>query len=73
MRSKIIENELLKTIELLDGAQQDKALAFIKSLLQTEWSGKTLLPFAGSIDANSLNEMSAAIEAGCEKIDAHEW
>jgi len=32
-----------------------------------------LLQFAGSIDPKSIQEISAAIEAGCENIDYNEW
>ena len=35
--------------------------------------GTNLLPFAGQLDATSAKEMTAAIETGCEGIDAREW
>ena len=73
MQSKSFENEFLKNLELLSKEQQDKALAYIKSLLTRRRSQAELLQFAGSLDAKSVREMSEAIEAGCETIDKNEW
>ena len=73
MQSKSFEKEFLKNLELLSKGQQDKALAYIKSLLTRRRSQAELLQFAGSLDAKSIREMSEAIEAGCETIDKNEW
>lgn len=72
MPSKAFENELLKSLGMLTREQQNKALAYIKSLLK-RGNRHNLLQFAGSLDSVSVNEMSKAIEAGCENIDKNEW
>ena len=75
MESKAFENEFLKNLGLLSKEQQSKVLAFVKSLLNRdqETNQQELLKFAGSIDPNSVREMSTAIEAGCENVDKNEW
>jgi len=35
--------------------------------------GRELLRFAGTIEADDLEKMSAAIEEGCEQVDHNEW
>ncbi|MFL6230610.1 MAG: hypothetical protein ACJ741_17705 [Pyrinomonadaceae bacterium] len=35
--------------------------------------GQSLVRFAGMIDRRELDAMSAAIEAGCERIDDRDW
>ncbi|HEX5167783.1 MAG TPA: hypothetical protein VFW11_01315 [Cyclobacteriaceae bacterium] len=73
MKSKAFENEFLKNLEKLTQEQQEKALAYIKSLLKRDSGNERLLQFAGSLDPTSLREMSEAIEEGCENIDKDEW
>ena len=75
MESKAFENEFLKNLGLLSKDQQSKVLAFVKSLLSRDQktNQQELLKFAGSIDPNSILEMSTAIEAGCENVDKNEW
>ena len=75
MESKAFENEFLKNLGLLSKDQQSKVLAFVKSLLSRDQktNQQELLKFAGSIDPNSVREMSMAIEAGCENVDKNEW
>ena len=73
MQSKSIKNEILKNLELLNSEQQDKALAYVKSLLVRKSNNSELLKFAGSLDAESIREMKDSIEADCETIDKNEW
>jgi hypothetical protein len=73
MSSKTFENEFLKSLDSLTKEQQEKALAYIKSILTKSQGEHGLLRFAGSLDANSIREMSEAIEAGCENSDTNEW
>ncbi len=40
---------------------------------QTGVSGQSLRPFAGSIEAEELALMQAAIADGCEQVDVDEW
>ena len=46
-------------------------MAFVKSLLNRgqKTNQQDLLKFAGSIDPNSVREMTTAIMAGCENVD----
>jgi hypothetical protein len=74
MLSKAFEHEFLKSLSLLSNEQQNKVLFYMKALLRTENSSqRDLLQFAGSIDPENIQEMSKAIEAGCENIDKNEW
>lgn len=73
MESKVFENEFLKSLAMLTREQQDRALVYIKSLLKRSSSKQSLLQFAGSLDSDSVREMNAAVEAGCENIDRNEW
>ena len=75
MESIAFENEFLKNLGLLSKDQQSKVLAFVKSLLSRDQktNQQELLMFAGSIDPNSVREMSTAIAAGCENVDKNEW
>lgn len=68
MPSKAFETEFLKNLELLSKGQQDKVLSYAKSLLKGTKNStqQGLLQFAGSIDPKDIQEISTAIEAGCE-------
>ena len=74
MISKSLENEILKSLNLLEKEQQDRVLNYIKSLLKrSKGSQANLLQFAGSFDSKELEQISKAIEDGCENIDKNEW
>ena len=75
MLSKAFENEFLKNLDLLNKEQQNKVLTYVKSLLKRtkDSTQQELLQFAGSIDSKDIQEMNAAIEAGCENVDKNEW
>lgn len=75
MALKAFENEFLKTLELLSKEQQNKAIAYVKALLKRTKSNnhQALLQFAGSFKSKDVEEISSAIEAGCENIDKNEW
>ena len=69
-------DELADLIDRLGSEQRRKLLAFAKSLDSTDTVGESpagLLSHVGLIPSDALNEMRAAIEAGCETIDAHAW
>jgi GTP-binding protein EngB required for normal cell division len=67
------ENELFKKLDKLTQEQQEKAIAYIQALLNQETNKQGLVALAGSIDPASIEEMTKAIEAGCENIDSHKW
>jgi hypothetical protein len=76
MASKTFENEFLKGLDLLSKEQQDKVISYVKALLKRAKSNKLhsgLLQFAGSLNPKDVQEISSAIEAGCENIDKNEW
>jgi hypothetical protein len=75
MLSKAFENEFLRNLGLLSKEQQNKVLSYAKSLLKRTKNSnqQDLLQFAGSIDPKDIQEISKAIEAGCENIDKNEW
>lgn len=74
MLSKAFEHEFLKSLSLLSKEQQNKVLSYINALLRTKNSSQQeLLQFAGSIDPKEIQEISRAIEEGCENIDKNEW
>jgi hypothetical protein len=55
--------------------QQDKVISYIKALLKRTKSNPNsgLLQFAGSLNPKDVEEISSAIEAGCENTDKNEW
>lgn len=75
MASKAFENEFLKSLGLLTKEQQNKVITYIKALLKRTRSNSQhgLLQFAGSFQPKDAQEISSAIEAGCETIDKNEW
>jgi hypothetical protein len=75
MLSNTFETEIFKNISLLSQDQKNKVLAYIKSLVTQPKgsSNKELLQFAGIFNPKDIQEMTDAIEAGCENIDKTEW
>jgi hypothetical protein len=76
MISPSIEQELHRHLALLPVAQQRQVLDFARILSITQpqgAKGSSLISFAGSIPAEELAQMRAAIEADCEQVDVHAW
>ena len=76
MNNVLIESELRDTIQQLPMQQQQQVLEYARSLSKTSLKGVpgvSLLRFAGTIEANDLELMRQAIEAGCERVDKDEW
>lgn len=71
MASKTFENEFLKNLELLSKEQQNRVITYVKALLKRTKTNnqQALLQFAGSFKSEDVQEISSAIEAGCENID----
>ena len=70
------EKEVLKELTRLGSDEQRRVLEFTKSLaapLPKGRRGADLLPFAGAIEREDLQQMAAAIESGCEQVSADEW
>ena len=76
MASITLEKDLIEQVRHLRADQQQLVLVFARALasvLPRGASGQDLLRFAGSIATEDLQEMSSAIEQGCEQVDSNEW
>jgi hypothetical protein len=76
MISPNVEQELHRHLALLPMAQQRQVLDFarILSTIQLQSAnGRSLLSFAGTMLAEGLAQMRAAIEADCEQVDVNGW
>ena len=71
-----LKTEIIRRVEELPLDRQRQLLNEIE-----RWSaagrhgerGAALLPFSGTLDAESAREMTEEIEAGCEAIDPRAW
>ena len=68
-------DEIVARIDKLPPKLQKQVLRFIDSLEPAARGepGTALLPFAGSLDQASAQEMLRAIEDECERVDANDW
>lgn len=76
MISQPIDNEMLELWSRLDGEGRRAVLDFakgVKTPLSEGGVGAEFVRFAGTIDIDDLDRMSAAIEDGCEKVNLDEW
>lgn len=68
-----VPDDIAARVRHLPPRRQEQALAYVRSLESAEAHGgdpEMLTGFAGSITSTELAEMAAAIEAGCERVDA---
>jgi hypothetical protein len=66
---------VLRELERLGAADQQRVMDFVRALRSAEprgTPGSELTRFAGTLSAESIDEMMAAIDDGCERID-DEW
>ena len=76
MTDMLLRKQILHQIDQLNPDQQRRVLDFMRHLDGARphgVDGRTLLKFAGSIEADDLREMTAAIEEGCERVEADAW
>jgi hypothetical protein len=76
MMTKLKRREIIKRLDRLPFEIQIKILDLAEAAAtssQKGVSGKKLLRFAGILNADDVNEMTQAIENGCEKVDINEW
>ena len=69
-------DEVVEKLKVMPQHLQWRVLEFAQTLLKTEirgTPGTQLLRFAGSIPADDLQLMRAAIEQDCGQVDIHEW
>jgi hypothetical protein len=67
-----LPDDFVARVRRLPLPDQERALAYVRSLERAAAHGP-LLDVAGSIPADELSRMAAAIEADCERIDAAGW
>jgi hypothetical protein len=82
MRSNILEvgmttlEILIEQVKALPHEKQRRVLEFARSLsgpTPPGVPGMQLLRFAGAIPSGELRLMQAAIDQGCEQVDANDW
>ena len=76
MTESVITQQLIKQVDQLPLEFQRRVLDFAQALalsLPKGVPGRSLLRFAGTIEAQDLKTMSEAIEASCEQVDTDEW
>ena len=76
MINNSISSQVVEHLEALPLNLQEQVLSLVRALDTTSprgVPGHELVRFAGAIPKSDLQEMSDAIEAGCEGIDLNEW
>ncbi|MGD0898471.1 MAG: hypothetical protein ABR915_11585 [Thermoguttaceae bacterium] len=71
-----VRSELLKQLDHLPPAKQQRVLDFARALAESAprgVPGNNLLDLCGILPAEDAQEMMQAIEEGCERIDPNEW
>ena len=73
--SRELEQQVLDQLTHLSDAQQIRVLEFVRSQATTPAGepGSALLRFAGLISPADLDQISQAIQEGCEGIDPNGW
>ena len=69
MSDKPLKDNLIAQIEKLSPDNQRRLLDYVKTLVPTGVTGKSLLRFKGAIPADDLKLISKAIEENCEKVE----
>jgi hypothetical protein len=70
MVNPTVRDQILTDLEQLSPEEQELAARRVHDLVSTTPKGvpgRDLLQFAGVLDAQSVREMTAAIEEGCER------
>jgi hypothetical protein len=73
MADSVIAQQIIQELGRLSVELQQRVLDFAQTLALSRpkgVSGRSLLWFAGAIEADDLQAMSEATEAGCEQVDA---
>jgi hypothetical protein len=69
-----LKRQLFDELHKLAPAQQARVLDYARSLSSTKGvKGESLLHFSKTIESADLQQMSSAIEEGCEQINPNEW
>lgn len=74
MTNSVLSSEIIRNLSYLKRDEQNRVLAYIKSLINKKKGGKAgLLSLAGSFTVEETLEMTKVIEEGCENINYNEW
>lgn len=76
MTYSTIKQEIVRELDHLPLELQRRVLDFAQALvlsLPKGVPGRQLLRFAGALEAEDIQAMTQAIEAGCEQVDVDEW
>ena len=76
MVSDAIAESVVREMDRMPLELQRRVLDFAHALAGSSprgTPGKALLEFAGSFSSEDLSEISAAVEDGCERVDADAW
>jgi hypothetical protein len=74
MSTTTLKSDLLAEIDRLTIPQQQRLLNVARGMTPGEGIPVArLLSFAGTIPKEDLQEIAAAIEDGCERVDADAW
>ena len=71
-----IREQVLRDLDELPPPMQQRVADFARALVDSKprgTPGPELLPLVGILDAQSAEEMRAAIEEGCEQVDPRDW
>jgi hypothetical protein len=72
----LVMDKVMQQMQTLPSELQWRVLEFTRALaISTPRGipGRQLLDLAGSVPLADLEQMSQAIEEGCEQVDAHDW
>jgi hypothetical protein len=75
MSNTAVTNEIARMAEGLDAQQQQRVLAFIRSIKARPAGSppQSLLRLAGAIATSDCLEMESAINAACGQVDSNAW
>ena len=70
-----ITAEIQAELGTLEADAQQRVLDYVRTLKNDAAGtpGAVVASFAGAIDVEELQLMSAAIQSGCEQVDLNEW
>jgi hypothetical protein len=71
-----VKQQILSDLDQLSPEMQRRAADLVHRLvtsLPKGASGRDLVRFSGTLDAESAREMTVAIEQGCERVDLDAW
>lgn len=70
-----IEKALVERLSRLAPADQEQVLKFAQALVESSRTrhSRTILDLIGSMASADADEMTSAIEDGCERVDPSDW